>query len=539
MAAQDIWDFVVVGAGAAGCVLANRLSASGEFRVLVLEAGGPDNKVWIKVPAGFTRTLFDPAIGWGYANAPSPGTANRTIPCPRGRVLGGSSSINGHLFVRGQAADYEDWVALGASGWGWEDVLPYFKRAEHRAGGDEAVRGREGPLEVTDPRLQHPLCKVFFRAMQEAGHGPNPDYNAGRQEGYGFYQYLTKNGRRWSAADAYLRPAMRRSNNLEVRTHAQVARVLFEGKVASGVEYRQGGSLHRVNARREVILAGGAINSPQLLQLSGVGDPELLRKHAIPLVHAAPGVGENLSDHYAVRIASRVRGMQSLNELTRGPRLALEVLKYLLARKGVLTSAVAHAFGFIRSNDSLTRPDVQLLVAPASYEQGKVGQGVMERLPGISIGVTQLRPYSRGHVRVVYSDPFAPPEIQPNYLADARDMESVLGGIRFVRKLLATHAFEAVVESETWPGAKAASDEQLAEFVRTTGSTIYHPVGSCRMGGPDAGAPLDPQLRVRGLRGLRVIDASAMPSMVSGNTYAATIMLAEKGADCVLQDARV
>jgi len=529
------WDTIIVGAGAAGCVLANRLTASGRHKVLVLEAGGPDNRLWIKVPAGVTRTMFDPAVGWSYENAPAPETANRAIPCPRGRVIGGSSSINGHLYVRGQADDYADWVAQGAAGWGWDDVLPYFRRAETRAGGDAAVRGGEGPLHVTDPRMQHPLCEAFISGMQTLGEPRNPDYNRGDQRGAGYYQYLMQNGRRWSAADAYLRPALSRAN-LKVETRAHVTRVVFEGQRAVGVEYRQGGTLHVARAAREVILAGGAINSPQLLQLSGVGDPALLAQHGIGVVHALPGVGENLVDHYAVRIAARVQGTGSLNERTHFPRLALEVLKYLVARRGVLASAVAHAYGFVCVAPEGGRPDLQLLFAPASFEGGKMGRTKMETEPGMTCGVQQLRPLSRGHVRIQAADPFAAPVIQPNYLKHEQDVATLVAGIRFMRKLYAATPLARHVAHESWPGADVASDAQLVEFARTTGSTVYHPVGTCRMGS-DAAAPVDAAtLRVNGVAGLRVIDASVMPSMVSGNTYATTIMIAEKGADLVLAD---
>ena len=529
------WDIIIVGAGAAGCVLANRLTASGRYKVLVLEAGGSDNHLWIKVPAGVTRTMFDPAIGWGYENAPAPETGQRAIPCPRGRVIGGSSSINGHLYVRGQAEDYADWVAQGASGWGWDEVLPYFRRAETRAGGDASLRGLEGPLQVTDPRIQHPLCEAFISGMQSLGEPRNPDYNRGDQRGTGYYQYLMKSGRRWSAADAYLRPALSRAN-LKVETNAHVTRVVFEGRRAVGIEYRRGGSLHVARAKCEVILAGGSINSPQLLQLSGVGDPALLAQNGIGVVHAAPGVGENLVDHYAVRVASRVQGVGSLNERTHFPRLVLEVLKYLVARRGVLASAVAHAYGFVSVASQAGRPDLQLLFAPASFEGGKMGRTKMETVPGMTCGVQQLRPLSRGHVRIQSNDPFSAPVIQPNYLKHDEDVATLVAGIRFMRRLYAAPLLARYVAHESWPGAAVESDTQIVEFARTTGSTVYHPVGTCRMGS-GADAPVDPAtLQVKGIVGLRVIDASVMPSMVSGNTYATTIMIAEKGADMVLSD---
>jgi choline dehydrogenase len=513
-------------------VLANRLSADPNNRVLLLEAGGSDRRLWIRIPAGFTRTINDPSLGWNYVNAPHSATGNRPIGCPRGKVLGGSSSINGHLYVRGQAQDYDDWHALGATGWGWRDVLPYFRRAETRLGGDPTTRGVDGPLYISDPTLRHRLCERFVDAMQSTGQPLNPDYNSGDQEGAGFYQYLIKNGRRWSAADAYLRPVLSRTN-LAVRSHALVTRILFEGRRAIGIEYRREGRLQQAHAGREVIVAAGSINTPQLLQRSGIGDPQLLASLGIAVVHVAPSVGENLVDHYAVRVAARARRTDSLNERTHGVRLAIEVAKYFAARRGALSCAVAHAFGFIRVAPGAARPDVQLLFAPASYPSGKMGQSQLERLPGLTCGISQLRPLSRGFVRIVSNDPSAAPKIQPNYLSETADCEALLGGIRFVQRLFAAPPLAQHIAHQTWPSPRLTSDEQLIDFVRTTGSTVYHPIGTCRMGsGPDA--PVDASLRVKGIQSLRVIDASVMPAMVSGNTYAATIMIAEKGAQLTL-----
>jgi choline dehydrogenase len=521
--AGETWDYVIVGAGAAGCVLANRLSASGLHRVLLLEAGGSDRRLWIRIPAGFSRTLLDPSLGWRYLNQPAAGTGNRVIACPRGRVLGGSSSINGHLYVCGQAEDYEDWVTAGATGWGWEDVQPYFRRAAEQ-------------LRASEPRLRHPLCEAFIDTLGKLGVARNPDYNSGAQEGAGYYQTLIRDGRRWSAADAYLRPALKRPN-LALRKRAQVTRVMFEGKRAAGVAYHWRGARRVVRAAREVILAAGAINSPQLLQLSGVGDPARLQALGIQVEHALPAVGEGLADHYALRIAVRVRGAKSLNERAHGARLALEALKYLFARRGLLAAPVAHAYGFVPANEDSPRPDLQLLFAPASYDGGRMGQVRLERARGMTCGVTQLRPHSRGYVRLALPDPTASPEIQPNFLADERDVAALVKGVRIVRLAFATEPLARFVEHETWPGSQILSPQQLVEFVRGSGSTLYHPVGSCPMGIWEH-QPLDPRLRVKGLQALRVIDAAAMPSIVSGNTYAATIMIAEKGADLVLADAR-
>lgn len=530
------YDYIVVGAGAAGCVLANRLTASGAHRVLVLEAGGADDKLWIRVPAGFTRTMFDPQITWGYSNAPGAAVDNRAIPCPRGKVLGGSSSINGHAYVRGQAQDYEDWAALGANGWSWSELLPYFKRAETRVGGDPAVRGHDGPLQVQDPRIQHPLSDAYFEAMHTLGFKVNPDLNAGDQSGCGYYQQLMKDGRRWSAADAYLRPAIARAN-LALRTDAQATRVLFDGRKAIGVEYRRGGVTYTARAAREVILAGGAINTPQLLQLSGVGDPALLQRLGIEVVHAAPGVGANLADHYSVRVVKRVQGIDTMNERSHGVRLMIEVLRYLFTRRGLLSTAPSNAFGFVPVMPGTNRPDTQLLFMPASSEVGKViGQAELEREPGMTCGSYQVRPFSRGHVRITSSDPFAAPEIQPNYLADERDRVLTVTAIKFVRRLFEAPSLARYVKAELWPGTEARTDEELLAFARRTGTTVYHPVGSCTMG-DGAHAPVAADLRVKGVDALRVIDASVMPQIVSGNTYAATITIAEKGADLLLQRA--
>ncbi len=482
------------------------------------------------------RTMFDPDITWGYDNAPSAHTNDRVIPCPRGKVLGGSSSINGHAYVRGQALDYEDWVALGATGWGWQDVLPYFKRAETRTGGDPSVRGTDGPLHVQNPPMHHPLTDAFFASMVALGQPRNPDYNSGDQEGCGDFQQMVKGGRRWSAADAYRRPAMHRTNLL-VRTHAHATRIVFEGSKAIGVEYRASNETRIARAGREVVLAGGAINSPQLLQLSGIGEPALLQRLGIAVRHASSEVGANLADHFAVRVANRVKNAWTLNERSHHPRLLVEALKYFIARRGLLASAPSYAMGFVRTMPGATRPDTQIFFTPASSETGKiVGQAWLEREPGMTCGTYQTRPFSRGHVRITSSDPFAAPQIQPNFLADARDGDNAVAALKFLRKLFSAPALARFVQAETWPGPQMQSDAALLDFARRTGTTVYHPVGTCRMGS-DATAPVDPQLRVNGIQSLRLIDASVIPQMVSGNTYAATIMIAERGADLLLSTA--
>lgn len=542
---QD-FDFIVVGAGAAGCVLANRLTANGRYKVLVVEAGGPDTNPWIKVPAGFTRTVNDPALNWQYVNAPAEPSGNRPIHCPRGRVVGGSSSINGHLYVRGQAADYEDWAQAGGPGWSWSGLLPYFMRAESGELSDWPGRGDSGNLRVNLPRLQHPLCDLFCEAAAPlvtadrrtalpAGGAMTQDYNDGIQEGVGYYQYLMHRGRRWSAADAYLRPALRRVN-LQLRTYAPVTGLIMNDNRVTGVTALVHGVPVSLRATREVILAAGAIASPQLLQCAGIGEPAVLARAGIEPRVRLPGVGTNLVDHYVVRVSCHTRGIQSLNERSHGARLWIEALKYLVARRGLLTSAVAHAYGFIRSDTSQTRPDLQLFFAPASYPAGQTGVAALDTAGGMTCGVSQLRPYSRGHVRALTADPLDPPEVQPNYLRDERDMIVFRRGVEMVRRLFGSGPLAGYVSGESWPGAQVQSDAAIDQFIRQTGSTVYHPVGSCAMG-DDEYAVVDGSLRVHGLQGLRIIDASVMPSMVSGNTYAATIAIAEKGSDLVLAEA--
>jgi choline dehydrogenase len=528
-------DYVIVGAGAAGCVLASRLSASGRERVLVLEAGGADRHLAIRVPAGFRYTIGHPRLNWGYKTAPGTHIGARVIDFPRGRVLGGSSSINGHLFVRGQAADYDHWAQLGCRGWSWDDVLPHFMRAETRPGGDPAARGGAGPLIISDQREPHPLCQAFFDAAATLGLAPNPDYNAGEQEGTGLYQQMMRSGRRWSAADAYLRPALGRPN-LALITGALVEGIALQGRRATGVRYRLGDSGRTALARRAVILAGGAINSPQLLQLSGIGDGAQLQALGVPVVHHLPGVGQNLRDHYAVRMAWRVAGVATLNERSRGLRLAGELLKYALLRRGLLAMSPGHGAAFLRTRPELATPDVQFFFSPASYEGGQSGRAPLERQPGMTLGCTQLRPESRGWVRACSPDPREPPEIQPNYLADEIDRAALLGAMRWARRVAAAPPLAGFVVTEAFPGPAAASDADLLDHACRTGGTIYHPIGSCRMGA-DPQAVVDPALKVNGIEGLRVIDASVMPTMPSGNTYAPTIMVAEKGAALIIADA--
>jgi choline dehydrogenase len=524
-------DYVIVGAGAAGCVLGRRLSEGGKYSVTVLEAGGPDRNIFIKIPAGFMKTVYNRKLNWNYETAPAPHANNRSIIYPRGKVLGGSSSINGHLYVRGQAFDYDTWAQLGCRGWSWTDMLPLFKKSERRVGGDDSVRGRNGELFVEDQRSPHPLCELFQASAERIGLPRNPDYNSGEQEGTCVYQQMMRTGRRWSAADAFLKPALNRAN-LRLELHALAERVILEGKRAVGVAYRKDGALHEVRARREVILSGGSINSPQLLQLSGIGDPEWLKPHGIEVKHALNGVGKNLRDHYAARIACRVKNISTLNERARGLPLVQEVIRYGLTRKGLLTSAPGHAGGFMRSRPDLAVPDIQLFFAPASYAGGKVGTADLEREPGMTCGGYAARPESRGHVKLLSADPTKAPEIQTNYLADPLDQQITVATLKFVRKLFATKPIADYIVQEVFPGSQV-KDEELLEHARATGSTTFHPIGSCKMG-TDPMAVVDPQLKVIGLDGLRVADGSVMPTMVSGNTYAACVVIAEKAAQTIL-----
>ncbi|TAJ32916.1 MAG: choline dehydrogenase [Reyranella sp.] len=531
---MDEFDYVIVGAGAAGCVLANRLSESGKHSVAVIEAGGSDNHIWIKVPAGFNKTVYNESLNWGYETAPGPHIDGRKIKFPRGKVLGGSGSINGHLYVRGQSADYDTWAQLGCRGWSWDDLLPYFKRAERRVGGSDDVRGREGPLFIEDQRDPHVLSDAFMAANEALGLKRTPDYNGGDQEGTLLYQNMMRGGRRWSPVDAYLKPAMKRPN-VRVITHALVETVDLDGKRATGITYRQGGQTKQVKARREVILSGGAINTPQLLQISGIGNADDLGTIGVAVKHALPGVGRNLRDHYAVRVSALVKGAGSLNEKSRGLPLVAEVLRYAFTRKGLLTTAPSHAGGYLKTRPGLATPDMQLYFAPASYMPGRYGTSELDRVPGMTLGCSQLRPESTGHVKALSADPTAKPEIQPNYLAVQHDRDALLAAMKYLRKLLATPPLKDYVIEENLPGPGVQTDEQWMAHARATGSTTYHPVGSCKLG-TDPMAVVDPaSMRVIGLQGLRVADASCMPTMVSGNTYAATNVIAERASDLIAQ----
>ena len=525
-------DYVIVGAGSAGCILANRLSADGAS-VLLLEAGPSDWHPMIHVPAGMMKLLNNPAVNWNFMTEPDPGMNGRRMHWPRGKVLGGCSSINGMAYVRGNPEDFDGWAAMGCTGWSFDEVLPYFKKSERYERGDPAYRGKDGPVRVLDYTPVLPVTHRFVKAAQEAGHVFTDDINGPRHEGVGYSQ-MTRNGRfRGSMATTFLRQARGRPN-LRVETGAHAQKLLIEASACRGVQFLQKGVSHTALARREVIVASGAIGSPQLLQLSGIGDPAHLREIGVPLVHACEDVGRNLSDHYRFNVSYRIKGERSINELARGWRLAREVARWTLTGRGALTYGVTSSSLFCRSSPEVPFPDLQILFTPTSFDMDRFGQ--LERKPGVTAVVCAVRPRSRGTVLARSTDALAPPAIQPNYLSDPADMDVMLAGVQIARDVMSTPAMQEVVVQETVPGAQVADRSVLEPAIRNGGGSVYHPVGTCRMGS-DAGAVVDARLRVRGVANLRVIDASVMPCLTAGNTAAPTMMIAEKGAAMVLEDA--
>ena len=524
-------DYIVVGAGSAGCVLANRLSADERNQVLLLEAGGRDSNPWIHIPVGYFKTLHNPKLDWCYRTEPDEKVAGREIQWPRGKVLGGSSSLNGLLYVRGQREDYDRWAELGNEGWSFDEVLPYFKKSEDQERGASAYHGVGGPLKVSDLRLRRPIADHFIKAAQEIGIPYNDDYNGASQEGVGYFQQTAHKGFRWSTAKGFLRPAMRRSN-LRVETHAQTLRILFEGKRAVGVEYLQGGERRVARARCEIVLAAGAIGSPQILQNSGVGPVEVLQRAGVPVLHALPGVGRNLQDHLQVRLVFKTRE-RTLNDEVNSPIQKLWIgLQYMLLRTGPLTLAASQVAIFTRSSPEVERPDIQFHMQPLSAD--KPGEGA-HPFSAFTSSVCQLRPWSRGRIEIRSADPLAYPAIHANYLGDERDHAVVIGGVKVARRIAEAPALKPHIISEFVPGAQYQSDAELLDAARRYSQSIYHPAGTCKMGS-DEEAVVDVRLRVRGLVGLRVADASIMPELVSGNTNAPAIMIGEKAADMMLAD---
>jgi choline dehydrogenase len=527
-------DYIVIGAGSAGCVVASRLSEDGS-RVVLLEAGPPDRDIWIHVPAGVLRVLNNAKINWNFLSEGEPGTAGRQLQWPRGKVLGGTSSINGMLYVRGNPADYDNWAQMGCRGWSYEEVLPFFKKSEtYRGDGDPEYRSRGGPLIVEDYRTILDLTHRFVEAAQQAGFAFTPDYNGKQQEGVAYSQMTRRGKWRGSTAQTFLRQARGRGN-LKIETDAIVTRLLFDGKRCTGVAFRQNGVDRQETAAREVILCGGAVNSPHVLQISGIGPAAHLQSIGVPVVHDLPGVGANLNDHYVVRVSHRVRDAVTINQLARGLRLAREAVKFATIGNGALTFGVTSAMVFCRSREGLAAPDLQLLFTPASYAQGVFRQ--LEREPGMTVAVCPVRPESRGTIMAQSPDPLTYPAIRPNYLSAPSDLRVLIAGVNHTRKIFAQPAMAPYSVEETVPGPGIATDEQFGEFARTNGTNVFHPVGTCKMG-TDPMAVVDPRLKVIGIDGLRVIDASVMPCVTTGNTNAPTIMIGEKGAAMIKEDAR-
>lgn len=531
----DQFDYVIVGSGAAGSILANRLSADGST-VCVLEAGPPDRSPYLHIPAGFIKAVFNKKYAWQFSSEGTAQTNGRRVPIPQGRTLGGSTSINGLVYNRGQAADFDHWAALGNTGWSYDEVLPYFKSMERRVGGEDRYRGRKGELPVTDIDWIHPLCEAFIAGAVEQGIPRNPDYNGAEQAGVGYFQRTIDRGWRMSTAKCFLKPAMGRKN-LEVRTYAQATRILFDGGKAAGVAYchpAHPSQVRAVRARREVTVSCGAINTPKLLQLSGLGPAELLRQHNIDVVCDLPGVGENLSDHYSVRVVARVKNSQTMNQLVKGLSLAGQISRWLMKRPSIMALSPSLLHYFWKSTPDLALPDLQGVFTPASYKEGYVG--MLDDFPGMTAGVWQHRPESRGQVRIRSADPLQDPVILANYLENERDQMTLVRGIRLARQLLRSQALSPYFESEVLPGPMCESDSELLDFARRYGVSSYHVNGTARMGqADDKYAVVDPQLRVHGVGNLRVIDSSVMPAMPSANICAATMMIGNKAADLIKQ----
>ena len=536
------FDYIIVGAGSAGCVLANRLSENGKHSVLILEAGGSDKRFWIQMPIGYGKTYYQKAVNWMYMAEADAGTNNRKSYWPRGKVLGGSSSINAMVYIRGHKFDFDNWAAQGNPGWSYREVLPYFKKSECNQLGADAYRGGEGPMHVADvSRDLHPLCTNFIQAGQQLGLNYNDNLNGAEQEGIGLYQTTTKNGFRQSAAKAFLHPARKRSN-LTVITSAHASKILFEDKTAVGVEFLHKGKTKQLFACREVIISGGAVNSPQLLQLSGVGPKALLDSLAIPLVHNSPAVGQNLQDHLGMDFLYRCKEPTLNDELHSLWGKIRAGIKYVVSRRGPLSLSINQGGGFIRTRSELLQPNIQLYFSPLSYTRAPAGTRPLlnpDPFSAFSLGLTNCRPTSRGYIHIKSRDPRQPPLIKPNYLSTDEDVQTLLEGVKYLRQMAETGPLKDIIVEEMRPGLDCQSDQQLIDDIRGYAWTCFHPSSTCKMGPDPLDSVVDSQLKVHGVESLRVIDASVFPELVSGNTNAAAIMVAEKGADLILADVQV